>query len=74
MKEQKQDEILKVKEYFGIVVEIMSEDNARTQREIVDQIFKTQGVSRIIYQCRRADKIIVVPEKELERMGIKLRR
>ena len=73
MKEQKHEEVLKVKEYLGIVIEIKSEDNAKTQREAIAQLFKVDGVTGIIYQRRTADKLIVLPERELEKYGIKIK-
>lgn len=72
MKESR-NEILKVKEYVGIVVEIKGEDNAKIQRDIIQRIFSTPGVTGIKYQIRSADKIIVIREPELKKYGLAIR-
>jgi len=55
-----------------MVIEIKAEDPAATQREVVQQIFRIPGVVDIKYITRRADKIFVLPEKELEKHGLKI--
>ena len=72
MKEK--NEALKVKEYLGIVVEIKSEDNAITQRKAIENHFKTPGVQKIIYQRRTADKILIIPEREIPRRSIMVKK
>ena len=69
MNKQMQDkEILKVKEYFVVIVELRSDDNASLQREIVETIHKKSGVTAIIYQKRTVDKLKVIPERQLEKL------
>ncbi|HEC82430.1 MAG TPA: hypothetical protein ENI53_00910 [Thermoplasmatales archaeon] len=46
---ESKSDILKVREYLGIVVEIKADDPAVTQREIVQSIFKIPGVTAIKY-------------------------
>jgi len=58
---------LKVKEYFVVIVELRSDDNASLQREIVETIHKKSGVTAIIYQ-KRTDKLKVIPERQLEKL------
>lgn len=69
---KRKEELLKVKEYFGVVIEIKSENNARLQQEIIKTLFAIDGVTDIKYQRRTADKIIVIPEKELAKHGLKV--
>ena len=73
MKEKSKNEILKIKEYVGIVIEIKGEDNAKIQREIIQKIFSTHGVIGIKYQIRSADRIVVVREPELRKYGLAIR-
>jgi len=68
MTKQMQNEVLKVKEYFVVIVELRSDDNASLQREIIETIHKKSGVTAIIYQKRTVDKLKVIPERELEKM------
>jgi len=68
MTKQMQNEVLKVKEYFVVIVELRSDDNASLQREIVETIHKKSGVTAIIYQKRTVDKLKVIPERQLEKL------
>ncbi len=70
---ESKSDILKVREYLGIVVEIKADDPAVTQREIVQSIFKIPGVTAIKYIRRRADRIIVISESELAKYGLKIK-
>jgi len=62
-----------VVEFFAIVVKVKSEDPAKTFREAQETLFKVPGVQEIIYRRRSADKLFIIPQNELDKLGIKVR-
>lgn len=67
---QEEKEILKVREYLGVVVELRSDNTQKAHRRIIEKIFNDPDVSGVKYQVRTVEKIRVIPESKLKRGDI----